>query len=152
MSDYRDIQIEGMDEVQAVLGRLQAAAIDLTPWFKAVGEHLVLSHTERWDAGKDSHNDKWVDLKPATWDKKKNPKMLFESNTMLGVRGASYNATSEKLEFGLADEKAGWHHFGTQNRQGKEMIPSRELIGWSDDDKQEVIVLGKEHLEKSIKK
>ena len=136
---YRDINIDDQ-QLNTALAELSAKLDDLTPLFAGFGEYLTRRHQDSWDAEVEPDGTPWVDLKPATWARKKGTKKLRERGHMLGIRGLTYDAGADQLIFGMTDEKAGWHHFGTQNRAGKTIIPARKLLGINDDDSEEFIL------------
>jgi len=131
---YRDVSLEGGAELNQLLTRLGAKLDDLSPAFDGMGEYLKRSHIDRWERSEEPDGSEWADLKPETWAKKKNPRKLREDNIMLGVRNTTYNADTNQLVFGMTDEKAPWHHFGTQNKEGETIVPQRILLGLSDAD------------------
>lgn len=115
------------DPLQRAFKRLIKASTDMEPLFRELGEHLTETHEMAWESGKTPEGDTWAPLKPATWKRKRGHKPLFEEGDMLA--GLVTNASANQLAFGLSNEKAAWHHFGT-----KRGLPARGLVGMSEAD------------------
>jgi phage gpG-like protein len=73
----------------------------------------------------------WVDLKPATWAKKTNPKKLQESKDMMNK--IRVRIVGNELEIVSDDEKSSFHQFGTK------FIPQRKFLGFSKKDLREIV-------------
>jgi len=141
MTAYRvDLDDEAL---QAAFRRLYQAGTDLRPLWQDFGEHLELAHEERWEAGQAPGGGGWAPLKPSTWARKRGHKPLFEEGDML--RGLVYDARATELQFGLSDEKAAWHHFGTSRG-----LPARELVGLSSEDRDVLTEMAVEHLKDAL--
>lgn len=94
------------------INRLIRASQRLRPVFASFGKHLLEEVEERFRTQTDPDGQPWVDLKPATWRRKKNNKILTETTRLRG--SFSYEATDAGLELGTPVVYAPIHQFGGQ--------------------------------------
>lgn len=129
-------------QLQGAFKRLITAANNLKPLWEDFGEHLIEPHESAWEAGRSPEGDAWAPLKPASWKRKTSQRMLYEEGDMLS--GLVVQPSETELEFGLSNEKAVWHHFGTSRG-----LPARPLVGLSADDKAYLVDLIEDHIEEA---
>jgi len=134
-------------KVRAALDRLAHAGGDLSDAFTEIGDHLIRSHQERFDAGVDPEGNQWEPLKPKTVEhKKKNAdKVLIESGNLMGK--LHYNAGSKQLEFGTNLIYGATHQFGRDDAG----IPARPFLGISADDEHEILNIIEDHISSALK-
>jgi len=131
-----NIQIQ-VDDAQllAALDNLIKAGTNMTPMFADIGEHLLLSHAERFDRQVDPDGVPWEPLSDAYQARKpKNAdKILVLDDYLRGL--LAYNPHADELEFGSNRVYAATHQFGDESRG----IPARPFLGVSDEDGDEII-------------
>lgn len=131
-------------QLQAALKRLLRAGHNLTDLFADIGEYLMPQHERRWEQNIQPDGQRWQPLKPQTLARKRTDKMLWEEGDLL--RGPVYRPRSRSMQFGITDQKAPWHHYGTSRG-----LPSRELLGLSDADETEIHDIVRDYLLDTIK-
>ncbi|MBA1445867.1 MAG: phage virion morphogenesis protein [Chromatiales bacterium] len=170
------INVEINDHViQQALTRLADAGAGMKPAFADIGEYLLISTKERFDAQESPDGEPWAQLADSTLRRKmlkgvrrgkgqKRKSLTTQrGNTKIGaVRALSndlilvlrgylrdtlaYDATSGGLEFGTNREYGATHQFGDDDRN----IPARPFLGLSADDEAEIIEILQEHLEQAL--
>lgn len=135
------IEIESA-EVRRTLQALLAAAGDLKPAFADIGEHLLISHRERWQRHVDPEGRPWRPLSPAYKERKKRnrDRILVLNNYLLGT--VRYQVTDAALETGTDRVYGATHQFGRPERH----IPPRPWLGVSAEDETEILAILTEHL------
>lgn len=100
------------------------------PAFEAIGEDLLLSHRDRFDAQESPDGEPWEPLSEAYRKRKKRRKdEILVLNTYLRDT-QRYQADDDQLEYGSDRVYAASMHFGDPERG----IPAREWLGLSPDD------------------
>ncbi|MGE4406051.1 phage virion morphogenesis protein [Pseudomonas sp.] len=133
-------------QVMRALQRLQDAAGDLTPAFKDIGEHLMISHSERFRDQVDPEGNAWQPLSP--WyraRKKKNPNKILIRDVMLSAT-LNYQVEGESLRFGTPLIYGATHQFGDPERG----IPARPFLGISDGDRTVILDILQDHLMEAL--
>ena len=143
-------------EIRTVLDRLLAATTDLSPLMRDIGEHLLATTRERFDAQESPAGTPWAPLTIASLEKKarETGKILTERGFLRGT--LAYRAGPTSVEVGSPLIYAGTHQFGAKKgsfRDGPPYgpipwgdIPARRFLGVSDDDAAEILVLGNDFL------
>ena len=137
-----DFGLQGEDEIQAALGAVVRQGSNLTDVFADFGEHLLISHRERWDRQEAPDGTPWVPLSPkyqAT--KKKNADKILVLEGYMRDQ-LTYQVSPNSLQFGSNKIQAASHQFGDPDRG----IPAREHLGMTDDDKTMLLEIASEHL------
>jgi len=129
-------------DIQQAFNRLVDLGQDLEPVFDDIGQYLKQTHRYSWDNEQEPDGTPWEELLPETWAKKKNPKMLRDSNDML--RDLITQSSSDALEFGLNTDYAVYHDFGTKH------MPARQLLGVSAEDNEEILNIIADHIKDSL--
>ncbi|MCC2096556.1 MAG: phage virion morphogenesis protein [Hyphomicrobiales bacterium] len=145
---YR-VEIEDQD-LQAELTRMIAQMGDLRPFHLNVGEHLLNSVDDRFQGQHDPKGAPWKPLAPATAAKRVARGQV--PLTILRARGHlagsfAYQAGAHQVEIGSNLVYAAIHQFGGQAGRGRKVtIPARPILGLSPADEQEIVEIGKDHL------
>lgn len=122
-------------EAQQLLDRALAKGTHLRPLMIEIGYELVRSTQERIDAERDPDGVPWVDLRPATWARKRTDSKLFERGYLRGGIALAA-ATNAFVEISADREYAAIHQFGgtPDMAPGPAAIPARPYLGLSDAD------------------
>jgi len=130
------------DAVRAALARLEDRARDLGPALEAIGEHLLLSHEERFELEETPEGEPWIPLHPDYHRRK--PKNVDRILTLEGeLRGTlRYQVRDGELLFGSDRVYAATHPFGREDNG----IVARPFLGVSDEDRAEIRDILIEHL------
>ncbi len=126
--------------------RLDQRLGDLAPVFTDMGEHLLISHADRWTDEETPGGDSWAALDPdyeARKDKKRPNAGILTFDGFL--QDLAYNADADGLDFGTNRIQGATHQFGDDDRG----IPQREWLGISDDDREELLEIAREWLEEA---
>ena len=155
-----------IDEAEALrqLDRLTAALSDLTPAMQDVGEFLLASTEERYDAGVSPDGTPFAPKSPATIERyRRGPdpvdiRPLFKSGTMrrtlhyeadaTGVEVGSNAIQAAVMQFGAEKGAFGSTEGGTPLPFGD--IPVRPFIGLSDQDGTGIVAIVEEWLEGAV--
>lgn len=129
-------------QLQRLFKDLIKQGSDLEPVFRDIGEHLLISHPERFEQQVSPDGDLWEPLAPKTKARKKRnkSKILIESGDLMEM--LSYDADSDELLFGTNKIYGATHQFGDEDRN----IPAREWLGLSDDDVDVITDIVRRHL------
>jgi phage virion morphogenesis protein len=129
-------------EVMAMLNRLAHAAGDLKPAFHDIGEYLKISHRERFDRQESPDGQSWAPLDPKYQARKKKnaDKILVLEGLLRDL--LAYNVKADELEFGTNLVYGATHQFGRPEAG----IPARPFLGFSDDDRAEILEILTVHL------
>lgn len=134
-------------QVMRALQRLQDAAGDLTPAFKDIGEHLMLSHSERFRDQVDPEGNPWAALSEkyrARKKRRKNEILILSTDLQNMLR---YDpVTNNTLRFGTDREYGATHQFGAPERG----IPARPFLGISDGDRTVILDILQDHLMEAL--
>ncbi len=135
-------------EVQRALDRLLAAGGDLAPLMRDIGEALLTSTRDRFEAEKGPDGAPWAPLSETT--KKRKTRNIDRILTEHGYLGGNlaYRAGSGEVEIGSPDKRARTHQFGAAKgafgatKRGAPVpwgdIPARPFLGLSDEDKDDI--------------
>lgn len=137
------LSLTGGDVASTALQALARATGDRTPYFKDVGEYLKQSVEQRFREQVDPNRNPWISLSRST-EKKRNKKILTESKRLR--RSIVYRASRDQLELGTNVIYAATHQFG------RGPIPARPFLGFSDADRDEILTLASEHLERAVER
>lgn len=110
------------------LGELLDQLGDLEPVFADFGEYMVNEIQERFDDESGPDGTGWADLKPATWRRKKIPKILTETRRLRD--SIIYKAEPRKLRIGTNVIYGAIHQLGGTAGRGAK-IPARPYLGVS---------------------
>jgi len=134
-------------QVREKLRDLQLAGGNLSAAFTEIGEHLIRSHRERFEAGVDPEGNQWEPLKPKTVERKKKnaDKVLIEHGDLMGT--LHYNNSGSELEFGTNLIYGATHQFGREESG----IPARPFLGISRDDEAEIVNIIEDHISAALR-
>lgn len=162
-------------EIQAKLQALEKKAGSLHPCLKNIGVHLVQSTQERFTGEVDPAGKRWAALRASTLKRKKHTRILTESSGLRDsvvwqVRGSSLKVGTNKVygathQFGLdkdlhvpAHKRAISHAFGKELKfpvwasvkahTFNPKIPARPFLGFSADDREEILAITAHFLER----
>lgn len=134
-------------QMAAALDRLADAALNMRTVFADIGEHLKLSHYDRFQAQEAPDGTPWQPLDPKYQArKKKNQDLILILDEYLQDT-QDYNAADDGLEYGSNRIYAATHQFGAPDRG----IPERPWLGLSDDDEAEILHIVNRYLSDAIK-
>ncbi|MBF0192275.1 MAG: phage virion morphogenesis protein [Magnetococcales bacterium] len=141
------IDSDSAEELQEALSKLADRCRNLTPCLKDIGENLVRSTDQRFDAFVAPDGTRWEDNAPLTEEKKKGRfgegKILTDSGRLR--RSITYSTAYGGLLVGTDVIYAATHQFGGETPQGKK-IPARPFLGLSDRDKDSALEIIAEYL------
>lgn len=130
------------------LARLRAQMGNLTPVFADIGEYLIRETDNRFRDQKAPDGSPWQDLKPATWKRKKNRKILTERTRLRG--SLAYQAGPDRVEVGTNVVYGAIHQFGGKaGRGGSAEIPTRPFLGINDADRREIGEIVQDYLRRA---
>jgi len=133
-------------EVIALFDRLIQAGESTEEVFQEIGEHLLISHPERWANEESPDGDPWAPLNPEYQSRKKK-----NADKILTLEGylrdsLSYDTSVNSLEFGTNSIYGATHQFGDDDRN----IPAREYLGISTDDEAAILEILHDHVATAI--
>ncbi|TQF69559.1 phage virion morphogenesis protein [Pseudoalteromonas luteoviolacea] len=108
-----------------------------------IGEYLQLSTAERWDKEQAPDGSSWEGLKESTKERKtKNKNSILRENDFLRDTLA-YFADDDGVEFGSNRVQAALMQWGGSDDMapGPAAVPSRQFLGLSNEDEDEIIQL-----------
>lgn len=129
------IQIDHDDaDVQAALKKLLEKLGNLEPFFRDLGESLLISHRARFDRAVSPSGVPWPDLSPGYRDrKKKNRDKILVLDGWL--RQLNYAASGTELRIGTDRIYGAIHQFGDPSRN----IPARPFLGLDEAERKELL-------------
>lgn len=131
----QNISIQGADEVQAKLGRLESGLIDLQPAFEDMADTIVQEFKANFPAKGTLLGEEWPPRKRKyAWP------ILIKTGTLQG--NWENKAEPRKLEIKNPTDYAKYHHFGSV------YLPVRRLVGPSTN----IIQIAKDRITAYIKK
>jgi phage virion morphogenesis protein len=110
--EYKD---EGLSVLVQVLSRLQEHGQKFKPVFEDMGEYLIGSIQDRFDAQESPTGEPWQDLAPKTWRYKRIKKILTESSNLRSRN--VYAATDQEVAVGNNVVYGAMHQFGGEVQQ-----------------------------------
>jgi phage virion morphogenesis protein len=128
-------------EVKASLKRLAEKTSDFGPAMKDIGEYLVRSTDERFDAQHDPSGAPWAPLAPSTLARKKGSKILIETSRLRD--SIHYQAGEDEVQVGTDVVYGAIHQFGGK---AAAEIPARPFLGISDADRLEILDIIEDHI------
>lgn len=139
------IEIQASD-VLAGLQQLKARVGYLQPVFADIGEYLLRSHRDRFEAQKTPDGEQWAELSPQYLAEKpyNQDKILVLDGELMG--GLRYQTEPDALEFGTDRPYGATHQFGRDEVN----IKARPFLGLSGDDEREVLEIIYRHLQDAI--
>ncbi|MGL5065013.1 MAG: phage virion morphogenesis protein [Microcoleus sp.] len=99
-------------ELEAAITRIVQAIEQPKPVFDRYGPYLLDEIENRFVTETDPDGDKWADLKPATWKRKKSTQILTETRRLRESFG--YMAEDDGLSVGTPVNYAATHQFGAE--------------------------------------
>lgn len=166
-------------QVLEALERLQRSGADMKPAMQDIGEYLVVSTRERFEAGEAPDGTPWAPntetaylgylgafknstrkdgrLNARGTDRAVGKKPLIGESRQLSTK-IHARATAYSVEVGSPMEYAGVHQFGakkgsfTGGRTPWGDIPARPFLGLSGDDRRELLEILQEHLAGGIER
>ena len=126
--------------------KLAAASSDLSVPFADIGEHLLISHDQRFKDQVTPDGIPWEPLneKYARRKKRNADRILFLDGMLAGQ--LRYVANPDQFEFGTNRIYAATHHFGRREAG----IPERPWLGISPDDETQINRIIGKHLERAL--
>jgi phage virion morphogenesis protein len=141
--------------VLEALQKLARSGSDLRPAFEHIGEHLKVSHMDRWAKAESPDGQKWAPLSATTIAlKKKNADKILVLNGHLRDT-LRYQSSSHSLEFGTNRIYGAVQQFGAKAGafgayRGRAIpwgdIPARPYLGVSAEDETEILAILADHL------
>lgn len=133
-------------------GEIMDALADKSPFYQAVGEHLLNRVHDRFEAQRGPDGSPWQPLSPVTIAarEKARPGAPLTILRMWGDFYSSFNvrASADDVRIGTAAVQGAIQHFGGQAGRGlKVTIPARPILGLEADDPEEIIETAKEWLD-----
>lgn len=135
-------------EVERAITRLLSHGENLTAPMKAAGEEMINRTQQRFRDKEAPDGTPWAANSPVT-EKRKGHGRVLEGESRELARQFSYSATSDSVTWGSLMPYAAMMHFGGTKAAYPHLwgdIPAREFIGLSDDDKDEVLAILTNHL------
>lgn len=164
------VQIKVDDaSVRRALSTLSGRVGQLWPALKNIGEYMVRSTWERFDAQKDPGGTPWAPLKNTTLLRKRGSKILIETSRLRD--SIVYKVSEREVAIGTNVVYAAIHQFGGKTkpttirakskkalfwpgaahpvssvRHPGSTIPARPFLGISEEDRQEIAAIFGDHL------
>lgn len=134
---------QGVNDAYLLLRSLYERTNDLSEPLADIGEHLLLSHRDRWNAQESPDGAAWAPLSEAYQAKKQR-----HANEILRLNDdlrdtLNYQADPLALYFGTPLEYGAAHQFGRPEIN----LPSRPYLGLSDQDAEDVLSIISGYLE-----
>lgn len=135
---------------QAACDALVTRGRHLKPLMAEIGSELVRSTQDRFDAERAPDGTPWVDLRPATWARKRTTKKLQEYGDLIG--GINFDAADDHVDVIADREYAAIQQLGgtSEMAPGPAAIPGRPFLGVSDDDAAMVLRAAQQYLADAI--
>lgn len=129
------------------LNRIVASLTNPSPLLGDIGEHLLISHRERFDKAEDPEGNPWAPLSPAYLESKRKRKSRHPRDILVRdehLRALHYQVSGKQLWVGTNREYGAVHQFGAEKGEfgttsrGAPIpwgdIPARPFLGLSGDD------------------
>ena len=133
-------------EVLRAFKRLEKAGANTKTLFADIGEHLILSHDQRFADQESAEGKAWEPLSESYRLRKKKNKdkiLILDSNLRDTL---AYNAINGSVEFGTPSIYGATHQFGDDDRN----IPARPFLGVSGSDETEINHLALDYVENAL--
>lgn len=126
---------QGIKDAYSILQGLYDKTGDLSEPLADIGEHLLLSHRDRWDAQESPDGAAWAPLSETYQAKKQR-----HANEILRLNDdlrdtLNYQSEPLALYFGTPLEYGAAHQFGRDDIN----LPARPYLGLSDQDSEDVL-------------
>jgi phage virion morphogenesis protein len=137
---------------QRAMGELAARGTRLKPLLYELAFELERSTKDRFDREEDPDGVPWVDLRPATWARKRSSKKLEERGFLKGGIGVG-DVTDEYADVVADREYAAIHQEGgtPDMAPGPAAIPARPYMGVSRDDADMILRAAQAYLEDALR-
>lgn len=135
--------------VREALDRLVDRSDDLTPALSAIGEHLLISHHERFAREEAPDGTPWAPLSPsyaARKAKRSAGGLLVLDDLLRG--GLRWQVSGNELQLGTDRVYGATHQFGREEAN----IPARPFLGLDADDEAAVIEILTHHLQEGLRR
>ena len=144
---FLEIDLNTADLEKALEGFAQRMD-NLDPVYKNWGEALDQSHRQRFRDEKAPDGTPWAPLSPSTLKRKRGHKILQEFGERGGLLGSLHYQVSDGLHYGTDKPYGAIHqHGGPAGRNKSVIIPARPFLGFTDDDREELLEILVDHLE-----
>lgn len=149
------IEIDYNDrEVQEGLQALERAAGNLRPALLEIGEHLLESSKQRFGRLIGPSGERWPANSPVTVARKGRNQPLTGETGQLQDSLHYQLINKNTLELGSPLEYASMQQFGGSREEFPHLwgdIPARPFLGVSNDDRDEILDIVQDHLERALK-
>ena len=135
------------DAIERAIQELINKGDDLTAPMKSIGEEMINRTQQRFRDKEAPDGTPWQDNSPVT-EKRKGHGRVLEGESKQLAKQFSYSASSEGVEWGSLMVYAAMQNYGGAKAEFPHLwgdIPSREFIGLSDDDEDEVLGILADH-------
>lgn len=134
---------KGTEDAYSILNQLYEKLSDLSEPLADVGEHLLLSHRDRWNAQESPDGEAWAPLSPAYQARKpKHANEILRLNDDLRDT-LKYQADPLALYFGTPLGYGAAQQFGYEDTN----LPARPYLGLSQQDADDVTSILSDYLE-----
>ncbi|MBF0415604.1 MAG: phage virion morphogenesis protein [Magnetococcales bacterium] len=132
-----NVEMHGIDVVQDMFRQMRERSRHLDTAMKEVGEHMLESTQERFDAEKDPDGNKWAPHSEVTKKRRGGGKILTDTGR-LRHNSISYRVEGDTLIVGANAVYAAIHQLGGEagRKSHRVMIPARPYLGFSGGDRQ----------------
>lgn len=148
------IDQQGVADMNAAINRLASRVSNMTPAFKAIGQHLLRTIDQRFDAEVSPAGDKWADISEYTKRKKLGTfgqdKILTETGRLR--RSITYLADRERLQVGTNVSYGKKHQLGAWGGSINRIssLPARPFLGLSAQEEQDITRITLDWMARSI--
>lgn len=133
---------EDLAGIRRVLDEMLAQTDDLTPLFQDVGEYLLPATQDRAALGVDPDGVPFEPLSEAYRRRKGSDRILFLNNIL--IPELAYQADAFGLQLGTNAAYGATHQFG------RDAIPARPFLGFSQDDIAEIEAIARDFLDELL--
>lgn len=128
---------------------LRASDVDLAPFWRDVGEHVLRRTQDRFDRQEAPDGTPWAPLAESTLKQKRkkgkpDTKLLYDGD----LRRFRYQVSEDGQELlvGSGVIHAGYHQTGTKNKDKSERMPARPFVGLENGDEDVILDILRDHL------
>ena len=133
------IELNGIEKVQAILRKLEAAGKDMTPLMDEIGAYLDSETTQRFKDSVDPDGNLW---KQSNRARDELGKTLVDHGHLRD--SFTHIATKNSVTHGSDMTYAAIHQFGGKTGRGhKSLLPQRKILGINANDKTEILAMAK---------
>ncbi|EOX1534567.1 phage virion morphogenesis protein [Vibrio cholerae] len=143
------INVSDVEAIRSHINQFAERGQNMSPALRDIGEHLLLSHHERWQQQQSPDGTPWAPLSPKYQKrKKKHADLILVLNQHLSSSSLNYDVDPLGLSFGTSSEYGAIHHFGgsPEMRPSNAAIPARPWLGLSESDFDEIAQILAIHL------